>query len=178
MKKETEDKSRQVRTWGIRAGKGGQAHDLFIDQGVIALADAELGNLSKLPKSRDGFYNAYRMRHPEETKTGSAGIGGKFFRFIYEIKFGDLVVYPALFDKTIYVGSVSGDYAFVKTSPFPHQRSVVWKCMIPKSDFSLDARYELGAARTFFEFKKNAKELLARSRDKSAASFRSNVKVK
>jgi restriction system protein len=178
MKQKPENKSRDARIWGIRAGKGGEAHDLFIGECVIALADADLGNLAKLPKSRDDFYTAYRKKHPEETKTGSAGIGGKFFRFIYEINVGDLVVYPALPDKTIYVGYISADYTFAKASPFPHQRSVAWTFMIPKSDFSLAARYELGAARTFFEFKKNAKELLARIGDKSAPPFQSNVKVK
>jgi restriction system protein len=178
MKKKTENESLDARIWGIRAGKGGEAHDLFVGGCVVALSDADLGNLAKLPKSRDDFYNAYRKKHPEKTRTGSAGIGGKFFRFIHEVNVGDLVVYPALSDKTIYVGSVSGDYTFAKSSPFPHQRSVVWKFMIPKSDFSLATRYELGAARTFFEFKKNAKELLARIGDKSAAPFQSNVKVK
>jgi restriction system protein len=177
MKKKSENNSRDARIWGIRAGKGGEAHDLFIGECVIALSDADLGNLSKLPMTRDDFYMAYRKKHPEETKTGSAGIGGKFFRFIHEINVGDLVVYPALSDKTIYVGCISGDYIFAKASPFPHQRSVVWKFMIPKSDFSLAARYELGAARTFFEFKKNAEELLARIGDKSAAPFQPNVKV-
>jgi restriction system protein len=178
MKNKPENKSRDARIWGIRAGKGGEAHDLFMVECVIALSDAHLGNLAKLPKSRNDFYTAYRMKHPEETKTGSAGIGGKFFRFIHEINVGDLVVYPALSDKTIYVGCICGDYTFNKSSPFPHQRSVVWKFMIPKNDFSLAARYELGAARTFFEFKKNANELLARIGDKSAAPFQSNVKVK
>ncbi len=178
MKQKPENKSREARIWGIRAGKGGEAHDLFIGECVIALADADLGNLAKLPKSREDFYTAYRKNHPEETRTGSAGIGGKFFRFIHEVHVGDLIVYPALSDKMIYVGDIFGDYAFNNASLFPHQRPVVWKFMIPKSDFSLAARYELGAARTFFEFKKNAKELLARIGDKSAAPFQSNVKVK
>jgi restriction system protein len=178
MNKKSVSDSEDARIWAIRAGKGGEAHDLFLTEMVIALADAGLGDIAMLPNSRDDFYTAYRKKHPEETRTGSAGIAGKFFRFIHEVNVGDLVVYPALSDKTIYVGSISGDYTFDKTSPFPHQRSVMWKFMVPKSGFSLPARYELGAARTFFEFKKNAKELLARIGDKSAASFRSNVKVK
>jgi restriction system protein len=178
MKKKPNNDSRDARIWGIRAGKGGEAHDMFLTQMVIALADAGLGNLAKLSNSRDDFYTVYRKKHPDETTTGSAGIGGKFFRFIHEVNVGDLVVYPAISDKTIYVGNVTGDYAFDQVSPFPHKRSVVWKVIIPKSEFSLAARYELGAARTFFEFKKNVKELLARIGDKSAALFQSNVKVK
>jgi restriction system protein len=178
MKKKPDSDSQHARIWAIRAGKRGEAHDLFLTEMVIALADAGLGDLAKLPNVRDAFYTAYRKNHSDETRTGSAGIAGKFFRLIHEVNDGDLVVYPSLNDKTIYVGAVSGGYVFDKGSPFPHQRSVVWKFMIPKSDFSLAARYELGAARTFFELKKNAKELLARIGDKSAAPFQSNVKVK
>jgi restriction system protein len=178
MKKKLDDESKVSRIWGIRAGKGGEAHDLFISAGVIALADAGLGDLGKLPESRDDFYTAYRKKHPEETRTGSAGVGGKFFRFIHEISVGDLVVYPALSDKAIYVGSVTADYVFDKVSPFPHRRSVLWKFVIPKAEFSLAARYELGAARTLFEFKRNIKELNLKIANKSVNPFRSNVKVK
>ncbi len=178
MRKQLVEESKAPLIWGIRAGKSGEAHDLFIDEGVIALSDADLGNLANLPKSRDAFYKAYREKHPDQTRTGSAGIGGKFFRFVYEVSVGDLIVYPALPDKTIYVGSVTGDYTFARNSSLPHQRSVLWKFVISKSDFSLPARYELGAARTFFEFKKNAKELLEKIGDKGTATFQSKVRAK
>lgn len=84
------------RFWGIRAGKGGAAHKLFLSRGVIALADAKLSDLSKLEPTRDSFYAVYRKLHPDETRTGSAGIAGKFFRFTHEVVIGDFIVYPAL----------------------------------------------------------------------------------
>ena len=159
------------RVWGIRAGKGGEAHDEFVETQVIALADAGLGNLDRIDKSRDAFYAAYRQRHPSETRTGSAGVGGKFFRFVHEVQEGDLVLYPALKDRKVYVGQVTGRYTYVKSSVFPHQRTVKWKYVIPKDDFSQQARYELGAARTFFEVKKNTEELIKKIGSNSVEKF-------
>ena len=115
------------RIWGIRAGKNGDAHKLFLTKGVIALADGGLGDLSKLEATRDSFYAAYRKLHPGETRTGSAGIAGKFFRFGNEVVIDDFSVYPALPDKLAYVAKVTGKYTFVNTSDYPHQRAVEWK---------------------------------------------------
>ncbi|MFH1235962.1 MAG: hypothetical protein V1685_03420 [Parcubacteria group bacterium] len=153
------------RLWGIRAGKGGEAHKQFLDRSVIALADAKLSDLSKIEPTRESFYSAYRKLHPDETRTGSAGIAGKFFRFTHEVVKGDFIVYPALSEKLVYVAEVTGKYMYVKTSEFPHQRTVKWKYVIPKKELSQSARYELGAARTFFEFKKNREELMAKMSD-------------
>jgi restriction system protein len=176
--KQNASDSQHGRMWGIRAGKGGEAHDLFLEEGIIALADADLGNLAELKATREAFYVAYRKANPEDTSSGSAGIGGKFFRFTHEVRVGDFILYPALVDKTVYVGTVASDYAFDEASPFPHRRCVQWKFLIPKIEFSQAAVYEIGAARTFFEFKKNATELLARIGDKAVTRFQSNVKAK
>jgi len=164
--------------WVIRAGKSGKAHNLFINDGLIALEDAELGDLSAFDADRDSFYEAYRELFPSESRTGSAGVAGKFFRFTHEIEIGDVVVYPARPDKQVYVGEITGGYSFVTSSDYPHQREVKWKYVIPKSEFSQPARYELGAARTFYQFKKNVDELVRRTRDASVARFRAKKKAK
>jgi hypothetical protein len=167
-----------ARIWCIRAGKGGEAHDLFLGEKVIALADAGIGDLTKLEGSRKSFYAAYRNSHPEATNVGTAGIGGKFFRFIYEVGVDDLVVYPALQDKTVYIGAILSKYTFVARSPFPHRRLVQWKFMVPNREFSNASRYEFGAARTFFEFKNNADDLLSKIADRTVTRFRSKAKAK
>lgn len=166
------------RIWGLRAGKKGSGHQTFIEERVIALEDAEMGDLADLGESRDAFYEKYRGLHPEDTRTGSAGIAGKFFRFAVEMVKGDLVVYPALRDKHVYVGEISGEYSFFAESEFPHQRAVKWKYVIPKSEFSMQARYELGAARTLFELKRNRDELLRRINSDSVTRFKAKTKSK
>jgi restriction system protein len=167
--------SHAAKIWGIRAGRGGEAHDLFLGEGVIALADAGIGDLMKLERSREAFYGAYRRLHPTDTKVGSAGIGGKFFRFAHEVRVGDLAVYPASRDKNVYVGTVLSKYFFDVKSSFPHRRIVRWKFIIPTSEFSSASRYELGAARTFFEFKNHAEEFLLKTAEKSVPRFRSKA---
>ena len=149
-----------ARFWGIRAGKGGEAHKLFLEKCVVALADAELGDLMLIEAKRDSFYSAYRKLHPSETRTGSAGIGGKFFRFVHEMAVGDYIVYPALSDKQVYICVVTSEYFYVQSSEYQHQRAVKWIYVIPKLELSKRACQELGAARTFFEFKNNLQELL------------------
>ena len=162
--------------WGIRAGKNGSGHDVFMQSSVIALEDAAMEDLSKLAPNREHFYEKYRKLHPGDTRAGSAGIAGKFFRFAVEVQKGDLVVYPCLMDKCVYIGKVIGTYEYKKDhNQFPHQRHVKWKFVIPKSHFSMQARYELGAARTFFEFKNNADELRNKITSEGVVRFRRSV---
>ena len=150
------------RIWCIRAGKNGTANDVFMKNDVIALEDVGMRDLSKLDLTREAFYTKYRTLHPDQTRTGSAGIAGKYYRFAIEVRVGDTVLYPCLIDSVVYVGLVTGGYKFEKTDDFPHQHSVKWKWGIQKKQFSIQAIYELNAARTFFEFKRNAEELKSR----------------
>ncbi len=166
------------RVWVIRAGKNGDAHKLFLESSVFALADAGLGDLTNLDPTRDAFYTVYRECHPDETESGSAGIAGKYFRFAQEVQIADLIVYPALPDKNIYVGEVTSLYSFSQASEFPHQRKVRWQFVIPKADFSRVAQYELGAARTFFEFKKNVQELMRKIDDGAVTRLPLKTKAK
>jgi restriction system protein len=147
--------------WAIRAGEKGEADGVFLEYGRMVLSDAGLGDLSKLAPEREAFYSLYRALHQDDTRVGSAGIAGKFFRFVHEIQVGDLVLYPSLKDKQVYIGEVIGEYVFDESlcSKFPHQRTVHWKYVVPRAALTVSAQRELGAARTFFKFKRHAKEI-------------------
>lgn len=155
----TEDNQR---IWCIRAGIDGEAHSWFMDKMVVCLADQGMGNLRKIPADRQAFYGTYRTLHPSESASGTAGIGGKFFRFIHEIHNGDLIVYHSLSEARIYVGIVMGEYTYSRKQDeaFPHQRSVKWLCNFSKSRLSEKSRRELGAARTLFEIKHYREEIM------------------
>lgn len=147
--------------WVIRAGIAGEADQLFLSEGMIILRDPGMGDLKKIPRRREAFYEAYRKLRPDETQTGIAGIGGKFFRFIHEVAVGDLVLYPRLKDSKLYIGRITGRYRYSKKldKDFPHQRKVVWLASVPKLHLSAFAARELGAARTFFQMKTNVEEI-------------------
>lgn len=175
MKKGTlESKLRIPSMWAIRAGKKGEAHELFLDHDIIALTDSDLSNLRKLPAKRQAFYKEYQKRHPEDTRIGVSGIGGKFFRFVHEIQTGDMVLYPSLKDKQIYIGKIVGEYSFnLKPNPkFPHRRGVIWEYVVSKTALSETAKRELGAARTFFEYKTHAKEILEMITENKVIKYR------
>lgn len=170
--------SETKRIWGIRAGKLGRAHNDFVNKGMVVLADACMGDLNALNGTRAAFYSKYRESHPDDTKSGASGIAGKFFRFRLDMRKGDLVAYPALTDKQVYIGVIIGEYSFVAGSAYPHQRNVRWKYVIPKSEFSTQAAYELGAARTLFEVKRNSNELLRRISSDGVTHFKAKTKSK
>jgi restriction system protein len=147
--------------WVVRAGKNGEANDLFLKKSLIVLSDPGLGDLKGLPAQRQSFYEAYENLRPNEKRAGITGIGGKFFRFVHEVKVGDQVIYSSLIDKQTYIGAVKSKYEYdVRMSlNFTHKRKVKWEYYFPKNLFSEYATRELNAARTFFEFKSNREEL-------------------
>lgn len=147
------------RAWGIRAGRAGQAHDLFLSSDIVALEDVGLGDLRALKPLRTCFYSRYRRLFPDASQPAVSGIGGKYYRFVHEVAVGDLVLYPAVNDLRVYLGVIASRYRFTAGSPFPHQRRVRWQYVIPKAVLSRSARNELGAARTFFEVRKMLDEV-------------------
>jgi restriction system protein len=165
--------------WAIRAGKKGEADELFLKHGRIVLSDPGLGDLSNLTSERAAFYTAYRALHPDDTRTGSAGIAGKFFRFVHEIEIGDLVLYPSLKDKQVYIGELTGKYVFDESlcSKFPHVRSVRWRYLVPKADLSKKTQQELGAARTFFKFQRHVDEIMEMITQKRVKRFATSKKA-
>lgn len=148
--------------WVIRAGVRGTAEKYFKKKNRAVLEDPGLGDLNKIEPDRNAFYEAYRSIRPEETPTGISGIGGKFFRFVHEIKSGDIVVYPSIRDRLIHIGLFEGEYEYVPTdAPFSHQRGVAWICYFPKASLTQGAQYELGAARTLYKYKKHVGEIFS-----------------
>lgn len=154
-----------IRAWVIRAGIRGNAEDYFLRKNRIVLIEPGFGDLSKIEPNRQSFYGVYRSLRPDETPSGISGVGGKFFRFVHEIKTGDIILYPSLTDKQVHVGQLMGEYQFVKSEiDFPHQREVAWIGSFPKDSLSRAAQYELGAARTLYRYQKHLDEIIQRIR--------------
>lgn len=151
------------RLWVVRPGKKSQplTQELFLQKSVIALEEPGLGDLRTIKSDRQSFYAAYRRCDPDNTRTGIAGIGGKFFRFAHEMNPGDIVLCPSRTDNCVYVGCIKSPYRYapVIDKAFPHQRSVQWRGRFPKAILSEWAQRELGAARTLFEITSHDEEI-------------------
>jgi restriction system protein len=159
--REREDVSSQT-IWGIHAGRTGDAHNLFLSKSVVALGWVEMGDLSVLPASRDAFKVAVAKNYPHHKPGAIPNNAGQLFRFVHEMKQGDLVVYPSKSDRQIHIGEVTGDYVYdPQSAAYPHLRSVNWLKIVPRLKFSQGALYEIGAAMSFFQIKNYADEFLA-----------------
>lgn len=144
--------------WGIHAGRTGEAHSLFIDEGVMALGWHQMPDLSSLPATRDAFKQKYEDVFPN-TKPGAVPVqAGQLFRFVHEVQVGDHVAYPSKMDRQIHVGRVSSDYYRAVEGSYPHRRSVEWFGSFPRTKFSQGALYEIGSALSFFQIKNYSAE--------------------
>ena len=83
------------------------------------------------------------------------------FRFLYEVKEGDYVVYPSKMDHRINIGIIEGPYFYDPTEiKYPQKRKVKWIKSLPRTAFSQGALYEVGSALSLFTVKNYAYEFI------------------
>lgn len=149
--------------WGIHAGKTGDAESLFMKRKVVALGWDRMGDLAKLEATREAFKTVYASAYPNSKKGAIAPSAGQMFRFLHEMKVGDLVLYPSKRDRKIHYARVKGTYRYDPgpEPSYPHLREVEWVGSYPRTRFSQGALYEIGSAMSLFQMKNYADEYLA-----------------
>lgn len=155
--------SKEVTVWGIHAGKTGDAETLFFKKNVVALGWDKLGDPSGIKPERESFKAKMVEAYPE-MKPGALPVQtGQIFRFIYELKVGDVVVYPSKNDRQIHIGIIEGEYKYNPAlgGGYPNIRPVKWSKSLPRTFFTQGALYETGSAMSFFQVKTYADEFLA-----------------
>jgi restriction system protein len=153
----TED---QHKVWGIHGGRTGDADTLLLRQARIALGWSMLSSLANLPPDREVFKQAVAAAYPDKKPGASPNNAGQLFRFVHEIRAGDLIVYPSKRHRQIHIGRVEGGYKHdPSTEPgYPHQRSVKWLRAFPRTRFSQGALYEIGSVLSRFQIRNYANE--------------------
>jgi len=146
--------------WGIHAGRTGDADSLFLRQGCVAIGWDAMGDLSLLSGDREAFKQRYVQAFPDAKKGGIATVSGIPFRFLHEMKVGDLVVYPSKQDKQVHIGRIMGEYQYMPEGShrYPHRRRVEWLIHVPRLQFTQGALYEIGSALSLFQVKNYADE--------------------
>lgn len=149
--------------WGIHAGRTGDADSLFLQQDCVAIGWTRMGDLSALPATREAFRQRYVEAYPEAKPGAVATVSGIPFRFLHEMKVGDLVAYPSKQDKQVHIGRIAGAYRHATAGEpgYPHRRSVQWLRHVPRLTFSQGALYEIGSALSMFQIKTYAEEFRA-----------------
>lgn len=143
--------------WGIHTTDD----RLFMSESVIALGWKDMGDLSALANDRDAFKDKYQSIYPDSKIKSISLSAGMLYRFLYEVKIDDYVIYPSKVDKRIHIGLITGNYRFDSSEKeYVHKRSVKWLKSVPRVDFTQGALYEVGSAMTFFSIKSYADEFL------------------
>lgn len=155
--------NQEVTIWGIHAGKTGDANRLFLIENYIAVGWVQMGDLGALKADREAFKAKVAEAYPDKKPGAIPNNAGQLFRFVHEIKIGDIVVYPSKQDRQIHIGRVDGNYKYnpAKDPGYPNLRPVKWIRSFPRTHFSQGALYEIGSAMSLFQIKNYAEEFRA-----------------
>ena len=149
-------------------GKGGRYADAARAGGFVAIGWQELGELSWLTAPSDE--KAARARLHDEyvaafSQTGiKAAIGeGQVWRFVHEIKSGDIVLLPHAAKGLVHIGEVQGEYVDVPQPtdgcPFRQRRAVKWIRDVPRAQLSIGLLNTLGSLVTVFSVDKRSADI-------------------
>jgi restriction system protein len=160
----------ETKIWGIHGGATGDADPLFLQHNVVAIGWSEMGDPGKLKADREAFKSAVIAAYPGIKPGAIPNYAGQVFRFVHEMKIGDLVVYPSKRDRHVHIARVQGEYRYDPTvsREYPNQRSVKWLVDLPRTNFSQGALYEIGSAMSFFQVKNYAEEFRAAAQGKAS----------
>ncbi|MBP1097785.1 restriction endonuclease [Bradyrhizobium diazoefficiens] len=148
--------------WGIHMNRRFGARP--IDNGFIAIGWLSVGDLSQLSPKRESYKKAVAAVYPNIKPGAVPVVAGTLFKFVHEMKKGDLIIYPSKEDRMINLGIVEGDYQFLPDADemqCPNRRRVRWTHQIARPTFSQGALHEIGSAVTLFSVRNNAEEFMA-----------------
>ena len=149
--------------WGIHGGKSGDADSLFLRDHCVAIGWAKIGDLAKVPADREAFKALVAKTFPDSKPGAIPNNAGQLFRFVHEMKPGDIVVYPSKRDREIHLGQIEGAYRYEpgKAADYPNTRAVKWLRSVARTRFSQGALYEIGSAISLFQVRNYADEFRA-----------------
>jgi len=156
--------------WGVHMGRpGGRAMNGFAEradevqrQGYVAVGWPELGDMSALMPARDDFRRSYRERFsPNQSIRSEAAAVGMLFRFVHEMKIGNLIATPSPTGGPIRIGRIVNHYEYNPGlwADYPNLRQVKWIACIPRGDLDPGSRKSLRSQRSLFRFQAGADEI-------------------
>ena len=152
------ENAKEKMIWGIHT----QDDHLFLNNNVIAIGWKSIGDISKLGATRESIKAHYESVYPDSSKQSIANSAGMLYRFVYEAKIGDYVVFPSKINRMINIGVIESDYFYDENAAeYVQQRKVKWQKHLPRTVFSQGALYEVGSFLSFFSIRNYADEFIA-----------------
>lgn len=148
--------------WVVRAGKRGAFADEFEKAGIAAIGFSARKNISSL-RSRDAFLSDLTREHPNMRKGRLINWASQLYRFVHEVKEGDLILTPVTDTREIMMGTCAGPcrYDPNREGVHPHTRSVTWTDRISRDELSGRAKNSAGSTLTLFSMNEHREEIEA-----------------
>lgn len=146
--------------WVARAGRYGERENFALEKGLALIGWEELGDLSSC-ETKDEISNKLIQYDPNAKAGTISNHASQIWNFIHKMKKGDIFAIPLKTRPAIAIGTIIGDYKFIKEHPTDaqHTRAVEWIGEpIPRNRFEQDLLYSFGSALTVFTVKRNNAE--------------------
>lgn len=143
--------------WMVRAGRGGDAVNAFLDEGIVGFNDGKIGAISA-GVTKEALLERYREHFPTEKEGSRASWAAQLFRFRNDFKIGDPVVTYDPEVRRYYLGKITGDYRFDGEKPGrpSHVRPVTWTHEADRDALALATKNTLGSTLTVFRLNPEA----------------------
>jgi hypothetical protein len=142
--------------WVVRAGAKGEEENDALEKNIVTIGWNQLPDLSNI-EDKESLKQLYFRSDSNAKAMSVSNMVGSIWRFVNEIKNGDLVVLPLLSQnsKTVAVGRVVGKYQYKELTPhIKHTRPVKWLATsILKSEFDEVTISHLQIPMTVFQIK-------------------------
>lgn len=148
-----------MNVWGVH---NNALSNELTDEGFISIGWDELGELTRIPRGREGLKSKLSNLNPDAKPRSIAGQAGVLVRFRDEMQVGDVIVAPFKPSSTINIGIVTSPYYFEPTAAVHHhRRKVEWKQVgLPRTVFTQSALYEIGSVLAVFRVRNHTDEFL------------------
>lgn len=152
--------------WLVRTGRHGEHEARFLaDERIFCTWEglrSDLGKLSRKEELERLLVHTYPDAPPARVRNNAAQI----WAFSHKMSEGDWVVVLTKMRPTLSVAEITGGYSFDPTAPDPyyHSRTIRWVGeSVPRSAFSQDLLYSLGAIQTICQIERNDAERRVRA---------------
>jgi restriction system protein len=147
--------------WMVRAGRGGDRVDDFLERGVAGFLDDRLPSLADV-KSKDEILVLYAQHYPKEKEGSRAAWASQLYRLITEMKVGDTVIVGDPQRRRYLIGKITSDYVHLEDfgGVRLHARRVEWTSEVSRDALQTETKNTLGSTLTIFKVKgESAKDI-------------------
>lgn len=144
--------SKTSNIWLVRAGRGAEHIDTFLDQGIITIGMSARVGKEALGDSRRELSERTAKAHPEWSRPRLGTHVGQLHRFSKEMAVGDEVATydPNLRRYLIGVVTTEARWEPDLVEWLPYVRNVKWDRRVARDSLSVESRNTLGAIQTIF----------------------------